>query len=380
MAPTFDPGFSTSEMTVVFSAESTVAAILEYEAALALALGDVGSAPADEAAAVAAACVEPLAKPEEILASTWEVGTPIIAVVAAIRSRLDDESHRGWVHFGSTSQDALDTGRMLQARQALGLLESSLVAVSRHLHTLVVEHRDQPQMGRTFLQDSRPTTFGARAAGWLSPTLQNLVELRRRREQLAVQVGGPSGSLVELGPAASEFIEALAGRLGLKAPPVSWHTDRSPIWALARSVEATSQSMSKIATDLALLAQSSVAEVGVRAGGSSSMPEKRNPIDPVRVVAAASACHGFASMLTGARTGELDRGIGGWHTEWLALPMLFHTAAAAAEATGTCLGSLEVDGEKMSAGVDASGGHLENADPRLIDGVLARFDEVVGAG
>ena len=136
--------------------------------------------------------------------------------------------------------------------------------------------------------------------------------------------------------------------------------------------------MAKIALDIALLAQSEVAEVTVRAGGSSSMPEKRNPIDAVRGRAAAEACKGFAAMIAASPVHELDRGIGAWHLEWLAMPLMFQSAAAAVEAVDDCLASLEVDAATMTSrvkpeDVDA----LRTIDPRQMDRVLARFDKVL---
>lgn len=369
--PTFDPGFSTPRMTEVFSAASTLSAILEFEAALAGALGDVGIAPTEEAGAVAAACHEPLPEPEALLAGTWEAGTPLIAIKAGIESRLEGASKR-WVHYGATSQDAIDTGRMIQAKRGLEILEGASVSVARQLRSLMVEHRDQPHMARTFLQDAVPTSFGARVAGWLSPTLERIVELRDAGAALRAQLGGPSGDLGVYGESSTELTRALASRVGLIAPPVPWHGDRSPIWSLARTVEATALTMAKIATDLALLAQSSVAEVSTRPGGSSSMPGKRNPIDAVRVVAAASACSGFASMLTTAPTIQLDRGVGGWHTEWLAIPMLFQTGAASMEAMEMCLSALRVDTVRMGA---AAGG-VTVADTGLVDVILERCEQV----
>jgi 3-carboxy-cis,cis-muconate cycloisomerase len=379
VGPTFDPGFTTPEMMGVFSPANTVAAILRFEAALAVALADAGIAPNEAKEAIAGACLEDIDDPGEILASTWRSGTPIIALVDAIRSRIDDPGHREWVHHGATSQDAIDTGRMLQVQSGFQVLERETEGVARSLGALVVRYRKQPHMARTFLQDARPTTFGARAAGWLSQTLDALAGLRQNRESLRVQLGGPSGSLVELGQSAGAVTAAVAGQLGLVAPLMCWHADRSPVWRVAGVVGVLSRTMAKIATDIALLAQSSVAEVRVRPGGSSSMPGKANPMDAVRVVAAAHACDGFADMLTGAPTIELDRGVGGWHQEWLALPMLFQTAAAAVEGMAACLYGLEVDGEQMASRVDGEGrAALLDADFRSVDAVLFRLEAEVG--
>lgn len=375
--PNFDRGFSSAGMSEVFSPARTVAAILEFEAALARALSDAGLAPVGAASAIAQACAEPIGDAEQALATVWEAGTPLIAIRSEIEGRLDEDS-RKWLHYGATTQDAVDTGRMLQAREGLGLLIDGTTGVAHHLRGLVERHRAQPHMARTFLQDARPTTFGARAAGWLAATLSHILELREQRNRLPVQLGGPSGDAASFGPVAGEVIAALSRRIGLAAPLYPWHSDRSPIWSLAGAVGSTARTMAKIGGDVALLAQSSVREVTVRAGASSSMPDKRNPIDAVRAVAAATACNGFAVMLMSAPIAELDRGVGGWHSEWLALPLLFHTAAAAVEAMELCLGSLEVDSARMTEAVDRAGsGPAGDSDPGLIQAVLDRLDEVV---
>jgi 3-carboxy-cis,cis-muconate cycloisomerase len=134
--------------------------------------------------------------------------------------------------------------------------------------------------------------------------------------------------------------------------------------------------MARIGGDVAILASSDIAEVRVRPGESSSMGGKRNPIDAIRAVAAAEACGGAASMVTGGRAQELDRGVGGWHVEWLAIPLVFQTTAAAVEAMTVCLESLEVDGAQMSS----RSGPGPVLDPGLIDRVLAEFETMVGNG
>lgn len=373
--PTFDSGFTTPEMTLIWSADATMRGILDFEAELALSLADADLAPLEEAEQVASACEAPLGDAVSLLATTWEAGTPLLAIIDILRGRIPDEPAAHWLHHGATSQDAIDTGRVIQSREALRLLESQIMGVASLAAGLVDRYRDQPHMGRTFLQDSRPITFGWRAAGWLSPLLDAVEELREQRSGLPVQLGGPDGHMGSYGEAGTAVRSALASRLGLRPPAVSWHTDRSPVWALARSVESAALWLAKIAVDIALLAQTSIAEVEVRPGLSSSMPAKRNPIDAIHTVAAASACSGFATMVIGGRH-ELDRGLGGWHVEWLALPMLFHTSSAAASALHVSLESLEVDVEAMAGHV--GGMEPDHPDPAQIDAVLTRYAELSG--
>lgn len=364
--PSLFPGFSTEELTDVYTAGSTVAAMLEFEAALALALADAGIAPLAEAEQVAKACRGGVGDPEAILASTWESGTPIIA----LREAVDAGE---WFHHGATTQDAVDTGQMLQAKRALEILDPQLVSIADRLRDLTTEHRDQPHMGRTFLQDARPTTFGFRTATWLDAVLDHIGELRGQRSTLPIQLGGPVGTRESYGEAGAQVAEALAERLGLSVPDISWHTNRSRVLSLAQTVQRSAYTMAKIGTDIALLSSSAIGEVSVRSGGSSSMPDKQNPIDSVRAVAASSACTGSVAMLTSAPPHELDRAVGGWHVEWTALPLVFQTAGAAIEAIDLCLASLEVDQDAMAAPVEIP----PPIDQTQIDKVLARHTAVV---
>jgi 3-carboxy-cis,cis-muconate cycloisomerase len=369
-----DPGFTTEEMAKVFSAANRVDAMARFEWALALALADTGLAPSEDAEAVAKACQAPAIDPEAVLAATWSEGTPLGPLLDEIRGRLPQEQAT-WVHYGATTQDAIDTAAMLQAGEALDLLDSAMIPIAGLMAALVRRHRDQAQMGRTFLQHARPTTFGMTVTGWLEPTLRHLSELRQLRAGLVAQLGGPVGNLDAFGDAGVAVAEALATRLGLTAPISPWHSDRSRIAALAAALERCARTMARAGIDVALLASSDIAEITVRSGVSSSMSDKRNPIDSVRAVAAAELATAAAGMITGARLSELDRGIGGWHAEWVALPLVFQATAASVEAMTDCLGSIEVDVGSMSARVEESA----PIDQRLIEGVLAEFDRIVGS-
>jgi 3-carboxy-cis,cis-muconate cycloisomerase len=371
--PTFDPGFSTDELTRIFSAGRTVEAMLEFEAALALALADAGIAPSEEAEDVAFACRSGVEDPDAILASTWSAGTPLIALREVIVSRIENEDARRWVHFGATSQDTIDTAHMVQAAEALDSLITGLTSIASRLRDLTVQHKDAAHQGRTFLQDARPTTYGFRTAAWLDAVLTHIEELRTQRASLVVQLGGPVGTMEEFGEDAPAVIAALATRLGMRAPGISWHGNRTRIRSLVQSVARSAIAMAKIGSDVALLTSSGISEIRVRSGGSSSMPGKENPIDSLRAVAAATACSGAVAMLASAPPVELDRGVGGWHVEWISMPLVFQTAGAAIQAIDICLGTLEVVEEATSAEAAVIAGVSGQ-----IDNVLERADRILG--
>lgn len=356
-------------MNDLFSAAGVVSSILEFEAALASALAEEGLAPASEAEAVVQACGDGVDDPESILATTWEAGTPILALRAEVTATLDAEAAR-WFHFGATTQDAVDTALMLQVDRGIALIDADLMSMAQRLRELTVEFRDQPHMGRTFIQDARPMTFGLRTAGWLNTILEHHEASQSLRNVLPVQLGGSNGTRSDYGDSSRTVVGALAHHLGLADSPVVWHGDRSVVLSAAQYVERISRTMAKIATDIAYLASSGVSEVTIRSGGSSSMPDKRNPVDSIRAIAAASACSGAVSMLTGAPAQELDRGVGGWHIEWVAMPLALCTTAAAVDAMRTCLVSLEVNREAMTSAV--SDGESVPSATRQIESVLER--------
>lgn len=361
-------GFTTSVMEGIFGADSLMNAILRFEAALAGALADVGIAPEDEANAVVAICQDPVDDAEEILRSTWTDGTPLIAVIRILRLRLETDDQRRWVHYGTTTQDVLDTAHMLLFREALDHLDQQLTRICRTMRSLVMEYRDVPHIARTFLRDAQPTTFGYRVAGWLEALLTHLETLRSARADLTVQLGGAAGNLAVYEHQGAAMVEALAAHLDMQVPDLPWHTNRSRIWSLTSSVVDPVTTLAKVATDVALLGQDAVGEVTVRSGGSSAMAGKENPIDAIRALAAADVCQGAASMIDRARPHELDRALGSWHAEWVALPLVFSSASAVMEAATLLLESLEVEADVMASRAEEA----PQIDPGLIDGVLER--------
>jgi len=370
----FDPGFSTAAMTRLFSAGARVSAMCNFEAALAGAQADAGLIPARAAAEIEDVCAAPVADAESLLAAGWVTGTPVAALLESLRADLSPEAG-GAIHCGATTQDVVDSALMTQIRDGLDLLDAGIVKVAAALRFLAAEHRLTPMVGRTFLQHAEPTTFGLRAALWLEPLLRQLAGLRGRRASLPVQLGGPVGNRTALGEQAAVVTAGVAKRLGLVVPVVPWHTDRSHLLEVVTLVDRVAGSAGKIGADLVQLSQSEVGEIRTRSGKSSSMPGKRNPIDSIRAVAAAQACGAVARVVTAAPPHQLERGVGSWHAEWFAVPLVFQTAGAAVEAIGLAAGSIEVDEARMAAnlGVAAEPAMLAAAGA-LVDRVLAATD------
>ena len=363
---TVDPGFTTPEMARIFSSESRVDLMCRFEAELAAAQAEIGIVPVEAAEAIRRACVEPPGDAEGILRRGWDEGTPVKVLLDELRTRLSDDD-AGWIHHGATTQDAVDTALMLQIRSALELIGASVDHVAQALAGLADSHRDTPLMGRTFLQDALPTSFGARAALWLQPLIGTARDVDEMGNQLPVQLGGPVGDMASFGAAGFEVAQRLAERLGLVAPPAPWHTDRTAVIKAAGLVDRAASAAAKIAADITFLSASG--EIRVRAGGSSSMPHKQNPVDALRAGAAARVCRTAVAGLIAGPPHELERAAGAWHAEWELVPLAFEAGAAALDATERAVDTLEVDAERMAE----RAGTAEVPDVGLIDRVLEAY-------
>jgi 3-carboxy-cis,cis-muconate cycloisomerase len=372
-----DPGFSTPAMSACFSPIAHVRAMLQVEAALALSCADAGideRAVADE---IAAACVALELDATQLLSDGWQAGTPVIALRAALRDQLSAPAARvvDGGH-GSTTQDIVDTALQLQMRSGLLVIERDLVAVARRLIQLARAHRTTPMIGRTFLQHARPTTFGLRCAQWLDPVADLTARISQAQSACRIQLGGPVGTLDDLGINAQAVSREFAARLALHQPVASWHTDRRPVGDVCALLGQVAQCMAKLATDVAILSSSEIGEISVRAGGSSSMAGKRNPFDAVRALAAADACVGAVGIISSARPLELERGIGGWHVEWLAVPLAFMTCAAAVDAMRNCLDSLTVDESAMRRNLGDDDAEGSQAAASIVDRIVAEHGSI----
>jgi 3-carboxy-cis,cis-muconate cycloisomerase len=334
-----------------------IAAMLEFEAALAAAEARADVIPGDAVAAIAAACDAERFEPVALARQARASGNPVVPLVRALTEAVEGDAAR-FVHWGATSQDVMDTAAMLVARRALGVIGEELDGVAAACARQADEHRNTVMAGRTLLQQALPTTFGLKAAGWLCA----VDDARRRLASvpLTVELGGAAGTLASLAPEGIRVLGHLAEELSLDEPVLPWHTARARVAELGAALALAAGALEKVAQDVTLLAQTEVAEVAEPAdesrGGSSTLPHKRNPVGSVLAIACARRVRGEASILLGAMAQEHERAAGAWQAEWEALGGALAYTGGAAAAVRDVLEGLEVRPERMRENLDLTGG------------------------
>ncbi len=333
-----------------------LAAMLEVERELAWSAADLGALPREAAGTIAAACVPDRFDLGALGRAADAAGNPVVPLVAELTAAVPATA-RPWVHHGATSQDVLDTALALVVVRATGPVLARVDAA------------------RTLGQQAAPTTFGLKAAGWLVGLLRARDRLAAASAALPAQLGGAVGTLAALGPTGPAVAARLADRLGLAGSPLPWHTDRQPVLDLAAGLGGLLAAAGKVATDVGLLAQTEVGEVaeaGSGRGGSSALPQKRNPVDSVLVTAIARRGPGLVGTLFAAAVQEHERAAGGWHAEWEPLLELLRLAGGAAARTARMLAGLQVRPDRMLANLAATGGLV------MAEAVAARLTPALG--
>lgn len=326
-------------------------AMLDVERALARVQARLGVIPAGAADAIADACRADRYDVASLGERGRDAATPVVPLVKDIRAQVP-ASYAQYVHFGATSQDILDTAAVLVSRRALGPIREDLAATADACAGLAEAHRDTVMIGRTLMQQALPTTFGLKCAGWLVALDEARAGLDSVR--LAVQFGGPVGTLVGLG---LDILTDLADELELDEPTLPWHTNRVRIGQFAGALGVVSGVLGKIALDVVLLAQTEVAEVAEPPGRgeSSSMPHKQNPAGAIGVRAGTHRVPGLVATLLGAMAQEHERAAGAWQAEWETLSELLHLVGGAAAGTRDLLSGLRVDTARMGENLTEPG-------------------------
>jgi len=350
----FAPLFNDEEISNLLNDAAFVRVLVEVEVGLAQAEAKVGVIPASAADAIEKSRAENV-DTNALTQGTIRSGFPIIALVQELRKQVSADA-APYLHWGATTQDIMDTASVLQYRAAIKLFRQRIGAIAGSLVALADKHRSTVLAGRTHSQQALPITFGLKAAGWLAPLLRHVERLAEIEPRLlVVQFGGAAGTLAALGDKGLAVVQALADELKLGVPIMPWHVQRDCFVEFGGWLSLVTGSLAKMAQDVILMAQTEVGEVGESAeegrGGSSTMPQKSNPITSELIVAAARMNASLLSALHNAQIQEHERGTHGWQLEWLTLPQMSQLTGGALKHGAYLTKNLQVDAQAMRSNI-----------------------------
>lgn len=353
--------FGTPAMRAIFDDRAFVARCVDTETALARAEARAGLIPDDAARTITRSADADAFDYDALRAETEIVGYPIMSIVRQMAAQCGDAGR--YLHWGATTQDIMDNATMLQCKAAVDLIEAQLNETRAALRALALKHADTVTAGRTHLQHALPVTFGFRAAVWLSALDRHAERLKQAKARsLLAQFGGAAGTMASLGEADNgiKVRALLAEELGLGDPGITWHVARDPLNEWVALLAAIGGSLGKIAFDVMTMCSTEFGELAepfvAGRGGSTTMPQKRNPISSELMFAAAKMLRERAALMLDALMPDFERATGPWHLEWSAVPESFLLCSSSLFQAHFMLSGLTVDVGRMRSNLDLTGG------------------------
>lgn len=326
--------FSTDQMRNIFSDHTLVQKWLDTEAALAKAQGEYGVIPAEKAELIVRYAKAELLDLTQI-GEHYKSSITIVPLLKVFKSVLPDNAGE-YVHWGATSQDIVDTGLVLQMKEAHGLLLAQMKHCQQSVLRLIKKHRDTVMCGRTHVIHALPITLGYKLGVWadeLGRDIERLEELAGRC--FVGQMSGAVGTLASHPQKGLEVQARMMELLGLETPLISWHVARDSQAEFASTLAICAGTIGRIASEILSLQRTEIIELEepffMGKVGSSTMPHKRNPQVVENIIALCRSVRSIAPSIVEAMVCENERDWGCLLTEWEALPRACHLFGAAME-------------------------------------------------
>lgn len=271
------PRYSLEPMTSLFGDEARYGRWLEVEILAVEAWATVGVVPEADAVAVRARAgfdVAAIEAREEITQHD------VAAFVDVVADRVGPPAG-GWVHYGLTSSDVVDTALSLSLVQACDVLIGAATELEQAIARRAREFTDTAMVGRTHGIHAEPTTFGAKIALWALQVRRDRARLERAQDAVGVgKLSGAVGTYSNIDPAIEAYV---CERLSLTPVPATQVIARDRHAELLYACASVGASIEAFAMEIRHLQRTEVREVEepFRTGaqkGSSAMPHKRNPV------------------------------------------------------------------------------------------------------
>jgi len=375
-SPLFGDLFSTEETRKIFSDENTIQKWLDVEAALARAEAKLGIIPQEYAEEITRKARVDLIDMAEMKRQLSRTHHPIMPLIRCFQKVCDPPAGE-YIHWGATTQDIMDTGAVLQLRDANAAIVRDLKETRRLLGDIAQRYKNTVEAGRTHGQHALPITFGYKVGVWVAEVKRHL----KRTEEMAPRVfqgqfAGAVGTLASIGDPGFKLQELMFADLKLALPEIAWHTARDTMAELVCVYAMIGSTLAKIANEIVGLQRTEVAEVEepfhMGKVGSSTMPHKRNPMMCEGVIALSKLLQNQVAPALADMIAENERDQRGWMAEWAFLADTCCLLGGMLFWTNKVLAGLVVYPENMTRNLNALHGLL------LSENVMLALGEKMG--
>lgn len=372
----FRDQFATPEMREIFSDENTIQRWIDVEVALARVQADLGIIPDAAASEIERKGRVEFLNLDELKDEINRTSHPVVPLLKLLE-RICTDGAGEFLHWGATTQDIVDTGTVLQIRDALGLIAARQASLRDDLLRLARCHRNTVMVGRTHGQQALPLTFGFKVAVWVAEIDRNHQRLAEVRQRVLMgQFSGAVGTLAALPERGIAVQEQLMKRLGLASPVISWHSSRDGIAELMAILAICISTVGKIANEIYHLQRTEIAELEEPFPkgkiGSSTMPHKRNPPVCEAIVALARTMRSIVPLALEGMMAEHERDKIGLQVEREFISRAFCVVDAAMQKMLYVIRDLTVRPDRMEANLHILGGSL------MSEAIMMRFGETIG--
>ena len=355
------PVISSPAMQAVLNDRARLQRMLDFAVALVRAQAAIGMMPVLAIDPIANAAraeqfdLDALGK--QALAS-GSMAEPLMQALTEQVAKINSKA-AGYVNWGASSQDILDTALVLDLKAAIDVLMADLERAIESFITLAGRHRRALTVARIRLQHGLPVPFSLKLAGYAAALARSRDRLRRlRREALVLQFGGTVGTLAALKDRGLEVADRLAALLDLAPPELPWHTHRDRLAEVASAFAILAGTCGKIARDLALLMQTEVAEAIAAMKSDLGVPltQQRDAKAASVALAAATMAPNLAATILAAQVQEHEGALGGWQAEHAAFPALALVTSGAVHSIAEIAEHLEIDTERARSNLGQTRG------------------------
>ncbi|SHH48713.1 3-carboxy-cis,cis-muconate cycloisomerase [Chryseolinea serpens] len=350
----FSKYLADKEISRIFSDEALIKKILAFEIALAKEQAYLDIIPKTASEEISSLLSSIVVDPRELADGTRQHGVPVVPLLELVKSKIAANKAK-FIHYGATSQDAMDTALALMLKDATKIISEKLALVISNLKRLTLKYGNTPCMARTRGQLAMPTLFQHKIIAWLEPLQRQSDRLKYVEDSaLKIQLGGAVGDLAFYKEKGDSLRKAVAAALDLHLSP-SWHSQRDGLSELTNWMAITSGVLGKMGADILVMAQTEVGELveNAEGGGKSSvMPHKNNPVLSEALVALAKLNSGLHSIQLNSLVHTNERDAAAWILEWKCIPQIVGNTAAGLNHALTISEKIKVNTENMKRNVD----------------------------